>query len=429
MLNDRYRYGKKHLERSSGVEYCYHTINSVYSFQVKKGNIKEPNNTLTPADIADKDQFFTEIGYDLWYNILKDTIMVNGVPSNDHNRSALELALAEKGIAERNIRRMILAYAGEGSPRSYHPMHKYFDELSSQVGTDTIRALFNHFTFDGDNDLLFSVFTKWLVGIVHRLYHHSQNFCLIFEGKQEIGKSFLPHWLLPDPDWGLDQDVDPDNKDHQVALCTTLIWEMGELGSTTRKRDIDSLKSFLTRNQVKVRRAYHEHITEARPICSFFGTVNDSEYLRDTTGNRRFFPFLVTAIDHGYSTNVDKERLWGEIVTLYRNGFDTKLSEEEKNYQQMSNDDRIIRSELYDIFSYHMEPEPFNNSTQHITGFVSSLKVFTFLANYYGMKADTRKVAETLQILGYKRCTVRIEGKITRGYKGCKLRKGDILES
>ncbi|MDK7829801.1 VapE domain-containing protein, partial [Enterococcus faecalis] len=73
------------------------------------------------------------------------------------------------------------------------------------------------------------------------------------------------------------------------ALQGVWIMEMGEL-SATKKADIEATKHFISKQEDIFRVAYGRHKSYFKRRCVFWGTTNDNEFLRDKTGNRRFWP-------------------------------------------------------------------------------------------------------------------------------------------
>jgi hypothetical protein len=98
----------------------------------------------------------------------------------------------------------------------------------------------------------------------------------------------------------------------------SMIVEIGEL-NTMARHDVNELKSFVTRTHDKARLPYGKRpVTRGRQNI-FMGTTNDKEYLRDTTGNRRFWPVACTVeqidLDH-LMTQIDQ--VYAEVVVMYR---------------------------------------------------------------------------------------------------------------
>jgi predicted P-loop ATPase len=108
------------------------------------------------------------------------------------------------------------------------------------------------------------------------------------------------------------------------AMRNKWIIEISEM-EVVRKAEINALKAFLSRNEDRVRLAYRKNAENFPRQCIFIGTINPDEgggYLRDTTGNRRFWPVLVP---EGQFINVDGftrdvDQIWAEAVFRYQNG-------------------------------------------------------------------------------------------------------------
>ena len=80
------------------------------------------------------------------------------------------------------------------------------------------------------------------------------------------------------------------------------ILEIGELAGL-KKAEVETLRSFLSRQNDIYRAAFGKRATPHLRQCVFFGTTNaESGYLRDTTGNRRFWPVKTpgTGIKHSW---------------------------------------------------------------------------------------------------------------------------------
>ena len=222
---------------------------------------------------------------------------------------------------------MIQSLSGE------NPSHRFHRELLySRVdfGADK----------DGDRQWFIRCFEHWLFGCVARVLWGHQNRMLILEGVQGKGKSSLAEALAKGIKGYFSRGaIDPDNKDHKIRLFNNFVWEVDELSSTTRG-DINKLKSFITLSNVNERLPYGRYAMEFPAVCSFIGTTNDSKYLRDATGNRRFLVTKFSQVDGFgfwewlFSSEFNPDLLWGEILEemtvrgLYMPPADASLFEE-----------------------------------------------------------------------------------------------------
>lgn len=162
---------------------------------------------------------------------------------------------------------------------------------------------------------------------------------IILTGPQGIGKSTILSKLAGD--WFTDNIVDFSSKDTLLILQNCLIAEVAELQSF-KKADVNTLKMFLGQQTDKFRAPYERREEEHPRHCVFFGTTNDQEFLRDSTGNRRYWPIqcAVSKPKKSVFNNLDSERdqIWAEAVYLFRNGeklyLDSVVEEEARKQQK-----------------------------------------------------------------------------------------------
>jgi putative DNA primase/helicase len=141
---------------------------------------------------------------------------------------------------------------------------------------------------------------------------------LILTGKQGAGKSTIFKVLTKDPDWFRDSSINVNGgRDAYSLLSGVWIYEFAEL-QATRTRDAESVKAFLSSCSDSYRPAYAHYDIDVPRQCVFVGTSNETEILRDPTGNRRFWVVRVTDdIDlKGFAGVVDQ--IWAETVHAYK---------------------------------------------------------------------------------------------------------------
>lgn len=114
----------------------------------------------------------------------------------------------------------------------------------------------------------------------------------MLEGAQGLGKSTGVRVLAGD-EWFGDTPITFGDKDSYQALRAKWIYELGELASVTRA-ELNRAKSFLSATFDVYRPSYGRRTRDFKRQCVFVGTTNESAYLRDPTGNRRFWPIRCT---------------------------------------------------------------------------------------------------------------------------------------
>jgi predicted P-loop ATPase len=157
----------------------------------------------------------------------------------------------------------------------------------------------------------------------------------IFEGDQGLGKTTFLQLLCPKPEWFAgDMRLDEEPKRLYQLMQGRLIIEFAEL-SGKRKTDIDKVKAFLSQQQDSFVANYDKRKTTYPRIACCAGSTNEMNYLRDTTGNRRFPPLIVTKKLDWNALLAEKEQLWAEAVWLEAMG--------DMFYEQLTLPDKCFR--------------------------------------------------------------------------------------
>ncbi|MBQ1490794.1 MAG: hypothetical protein IIZ39_02440, partial [Blautia sp.] len=177
--------------------------------------------------------------------------------------------------------------------RRYHPVKEYLEALPSWDGTQRVDTLLIDYLGAADTPYVKAVTRKTLCAAVKRVYNPGTKFdnMLVLNGPQGIGKSTIISRLAMD--WFSDSLTLSDMNDGKAApekLQGYWIHEIGEMAGM-RKADLEKVKSFITRQDDKYRAAFARRVTSHPRQCIFFGTTNaENGFLRDVTGNRRFWP-------------------------------------------------------------------------------------------------------------------------------------------
>ena len=139
---------------------------------------------------------------------------------------------------------------------------------------------------------------------------------LVLEGLQEAGKSSL--FRVIGGEYFTDDVHDLSSKDAVMAIARAWIVELPELSSLGRA-EVELVKAFLSRQVDRIRPPYGRAIVELLRRCVFGGTTNRADYLKDDTGNRRFWPVAVGRVDLD-ALRVDREQLLAEAVASWDAG-------------------------------------------------------------------------------------------------------------
>lgn len=243
---------------------------------------------------------------------------------NDSDNAALKVYLSNKyGIySPTKTKDAILAVAAE---RSYHPIKEYLDHLPDWDGIDRVETLLIDYFNATDNSYTRAVTRKMMVAAVARIVHPGTKFdsVLILNGPQGIGKSTFFAKLAGD--WFSDSLTLTDMKDKAGPEKLQGYWilELGELAGM-RKTDVEVVKSFISRSDDKYRASYGVNVESHPRQCIIVGSTNaESGFLRDITGNRRFWPVRISGDGKRKAWQMsvyDVEQIWAETLVLYAKG-------------------------------------------------------------------------------------------------------------
>ena len=205
----------------------------------------------------------------------------------------------------------------------YHPI---IDYLNSNTWDKTIRVdtlMIDYLGAEGC-EYTRSVTRKMLVAAVSRVFNPGIKFdyMLVLVGRQGIGKSYIINLL--GREWYSDSLNTVYGKEAYEQLQNAWILEMAEL-SATKKADAEAIKHFISKTEDSYRQAYGRRVDTFKRQCVFFGTTNENEFLKDRTGNRRYWPLMVGV--NKPLKNLFKDlnkneinQIWAEALYLYKCG-------------------------------------------------------------------------------------------------------------
>lgn len=220
-------------------------------------------------------------------------------------------------------------------------------------GTDRLPSIYQTLvTADGFPETLKETLVrKWLLSAVAAALTpvgFSGRGVLTFQGPQSIGKTSWLKSLVPDIKLRqkvvkVDHHLDPSNKDSILGAVVHWLVEIGELDSSFRK-DVARLKGFLTSDSDKVRRPYGRSESVYPRNTVFFATVNDNNFLVDTTGNSRWWTIPLSRID--YVHGIDTQQLFAQLAEEFAQGDQGAqwwlTAEEEDQLERCNNEHRSL---------------------------------------------------------------------------------------
>jgi predicted P-loop ATPase len=199
-----------------------------------------------------------------------------------------------------------------------HPVRDYLDHLRWD-GTPRLETWAIRYLGAKDTPLNRAFGARWLISAVARILRPGAkvDHMLILEGPQGTGKSTALK-ILAGEDWFTDELAEIGSKDCAQQMRGVWIIEIAELDAIGRA-EVERIKAFLTRTTDRYRPPYERYVIDVPRQCVFAGSVNPDTYLRDETGNRRFWPLRCGRIDLD-TLRQDRDQLWAEAVARYRDG-------------------------------------------------------------------------------------------------------------
>jgi putative DNA primase/helicase len=235
----------------------------------------------------------------------------------------LRVYLAERYSASFSLQNVEHAVVHVASKSTVHPVHDYLESLEwdGQPRLDTWLAFYLdaiHYASSSQLEYIYLVGRLWLIAAVARVYEPGCKFdnVLILEGDQGVGKSTALGILAGA--WFMDTPFRIGDKDAYQALPGNWIVELAELENFSGVES-SRAKAFFSSATDTFRPSYGRRTQEFRRQCVFAGTTNQLEYLKDSTGNRRYWPVRCHRLLRDELIE-DRDQLWAEAFKAYRAG-------------------------------------------------------------------------------------------------------------
>lgn len=250
----------------------------------------------------------------------------------------------------------LFAVAGR---RYFHPIRDYFNGLKWDGQFRLDNLLINYLGAE-DTEYVKAITRKTFTAAAARIYEPGVKFdtMLVLNGKQGLGKSTLFAKMAGD-DWFSDSlsMQDMKSKDAPEKLLGKLILEVPELAGMSKAEETD-VKAFLSRRVDSYRAAFGKSVQDHKRQCIIVGTTNSQDgFLKDTSGNRRFWPVKVNSGKAKFSvwslTQDIIDQLWAEAVYWYKQGEMLYLNKDlegvaaKKQKEQIAVDEKLGLIEAY----------------------------------------------------------------------------------
>lgn len=272
---------------------------------VARKDILSRSPIIPPVRVRDK------IGGDLWTDINDVTI-----------RAILESPAGKKKpgygfkVSDRDLQGGVMLAS---MMNKYHPIREFLNKLTWD-GTPRLDSLLVRYLGCPDTKYHRDIIRISLIAAVTRIFEpgHKFDYAIIFEGFQGLGKSTFIRSLAMGR-WFSELHGDMSESQKMVEqMMGYWILEIPELAGIYRSEIVDA-KAFISRTTDVVRLAYARRPMDYQRQCIFMGSTNDEKYLKDPTGNRRFWPAKVTVSTIDIRALIhEMPQVWAEALEGYK---------------------------------------------------------------------------------------------------------------
>jgi predicted P-loop ATPase len=311
----------------------------------------------------------------------------------------------------------------------HHPVRSYLQQVEADPGI----APFDLYQvapqfFRTNQPLHVAMVRKWLIGAVSRVLNPGcqMDYVLVLQGGQGQLKSTSLK-ATASPDWYC-SSLPENEKDLLLNIHSTWIYELAELESVTSRKEAGRLKNLITTSTDLVRVPYGRTSERMARQSVFCATVNEDTFLRDDTGNRRFWVVPVEGakpIDKA-GLLAARDAIWKAAVAAYRAGELPMLPPELEALSSQQNQEFNQQDPWVEMVLAWMDGEPLHRwdpDRDPSTVIYDANRPFTSAEILYSAglrrldqitRADEMRVAAVLRQLKFDRAQKRVNGRIDR---------------
>ena len=402
------KFGKDYSDTEQVINSCFANA-SPHGKQGGGGDNRGDSKTATVEEIKSFldghiSLRFNEITSRVEYEIPADNTDAHRfMPVNDRIVNSLWSQMST--ITRVNIQDMYRVIESDYVP-VFNPFKEYLNNLSKPGEKDYIRELAQTVRVKGgeqEQELWHLYLKKWLVGMVAGWISEDvvNNVILVLIGEQGAYKTTWFNYLLPPP---LKQyfytktNANRMSKDDILTLAQYALVCCEEL-DTMRPAELNQLKAAVTMPSIDERAAYAHYHEHRKHIASFCGTGNNTQFLSDPTGNRRWLPFEVESILSPREHPFHYEGIYAQALSLYTSGFQywfTKEEIQELNRHNKQFETPHLEHELVDL--YFRRP-----IDSELGEFISVARALQMISNGISQKLSAVNVGRAFSDLGFKR--------------------------
>lgn len=350
------------------------------------------------ATLENMEEILKRLDLVVRYNVVSKSLEITGIPHEYTVDNELNCIItwvssecAKYGFPTTKIYDFILNIADQNK---FNPVVEMI-ESRPWDGKDRLSEL-NQSLGSIDKELSCFLLTRWMIGAVEAAYNEqgiSDSAVLVLQGRQGIGKTTWLKALV-----GINEKLfkegailTPADKDSVAGVISYWIVELGEVDASFKRSDISTIKSFLTKNKDEFRRQYAAVSSTYPRRTVFCATVNEELFLRDETGNRRFFT-IACSENINAKHDIDMQQVWAQIRHLHLMGETWKLTKEEHEKLNLSNETHQAADPIEELLLTKFDP---NATIKNV--YMSASEVVRKLGYEQPTTAQTRSCASALR--------------------------------
>ena len=359
------------------------------------------------------------LGLSFAHNLFSHRKVVNGTVMDEHQGEISDDACAAlRGLIietfnfdprAENVRDAVTQLCLE---HTFHPIRQMLDGLVWD-GVPRLDGWLTSYMGAEDTLLNNAVSRITLIAAVRRVREPGVKFdtIVIFEGKQGTGKSTALQILAGPGNHADNEILSLPQKEQMEAMEGVWIYELSEMSGLS-KSEAEKTKAFASRQFDKARMYYGRFSERRGRQAIFVGTTNESKYLKDRTGNRRFLPVKTGAIDLE-ALRRDRDQLWAEAAHREAQGESIVLPQELWAVAAAEQDERLEDDPWLEPLS-EVQGKAFGDevrvSTSHLLGDVLKIEVER------QHNGHTKRLAGLMRSLGWEPGKFKVAGKTQRGF-------------
>ncbi len=299
----------------------------------------------------------------------------------------------------------------------YDPFIKFFDKLKPHNGIDYIKSFCDCFHLVNEDDRNYlekysRINFRAIVGCAY--YSEPNHICLTLVGKQGIYKTTALNYLCPKSLRGKYSYTGPINgdKDSHIRLGNCFLINADE-GTAMNRSNIEIIKSMLTMKEINLRLPYGHYPKTFPRRASFVASLNNQNFLIDTTGSRRFLIFEIENIDIEALKQIDMDDVYSQAFSEYKAGMQRYLTQEDNILIQANNRKFDQYSHVEEVLLTRYRIPKDNESCQYL----SATQIGGEIKHYLGRKpsqSDIQQIGKLMSKHGFEQKSKRINSIFNR---------------